>query len=109
IYGMENTLEVSVEMMINHAKAVMKAATKALIVVDLPYGSYEKSQEQALDTAKRVMQESGCDAVKLECTMQTAPIVAFLVANNIPVMGHVGLLPQRVASRNGYKYQGREQ
>lgn len=109
IYGMENTLGVTVQMMIDHGKAVTKAANKALVVVDIPFGSFEKSKEQALETAQRIMLETNCDAVKLETTNQTIKTVEFLVENKIPVMGHVGLLPQKFKEMGGYKYQGRDE
>lgn len=108
IYGMENTRNVSVEMMINHGCAVTGAAKNALIVVDIPFGSYEESSQQALTTAKEIMEKTGCDAVKIETTKNLIPTVEFLVQNNIPVMGHVGLLPQKVKEKSGYKYQGRD-
>ncbi|MES2677178.1 MAG: 3-methyl-2-oxobutanoate hydroxymethyltransferase [Pseudomonadota bacterium] len=109
IYGMENTLGVSVEMMINHGKAVVKAASRALIVVDIPYGSFEKSPTQALETAQKIINETGCDAVKIETSKETITTVKFLVDQGIPVMGHIGLLPQKVIEMGGYKYQGRDE
>ncbi len=109
IYGMENTLGVTVQMMIDHGKAVTRAASKALIVVDIPFGSFEKSKEQALETAQKIMKETNCDAVKLETTRATIETVMFLVEHNIPVMVHVGLLPQKVIEMGGYKYQGKDE
>ncbi len=109
IYGMKNTQEVTVEMMIEHGKAVTRAAKKALIVVDIPYGSFEESPKQALQTAQRIMQASNCDAVKIETTANQIKTVEFLVQNQIPVMGHIGLLPQRVSTIDGYKYQGKDE
>lgn len=109
VYGMENTLDVSVEMMINHGRAVMRAAKNALVVVDIPFGSFEKSPKQALDTAKKIMDETGCDAVKIETSKEMIKTVEFLVEHNIPVMGHIGLLPQKVKEMGGYKYQGRDE
>lgn len=107
IYGMENTLSVTVDMVINHAKCVVKATKKSFILVDLPYGSYETSKEQALETAKRIIAETGCDAVKLETPAALAKTVEFLVSKNIPVVGHVGLMPQHINEIGSYKYQGR--
>jgi 3-methyl-2-oxobutanoate hydroxymethyltransferase len=106
IYGLEDTVDVTLDMMINHGKAVKKAAKKSLIVVDLPCGTYESSKEQALESAQKLIAETNCDAVKLETTKELAPTVKFLVENNINVMGHVGLLPQHVRKVGGYKYQG---
>ncbi len=109
VYGMENTLGVSVQMMIEHGKAVVKAAKKALIVIDIPFGSFEQSPSQALQTAQKIMSETSCDAVKIEISKETIPTVEFLVKNQIPVMGHIGLLPQKVKEIGGYKYQGKDQ
>lgn len=109
IYGMENTLGVTVQMMIEHGKAVMRAASKALVVVDVPFGSFEKSKEQALETAQKIINETGCDAVKIETSANTIPTIKFLVENKIPVMGHIGLLPQKVIEMGGYKYQGKDE
>jgi 3-methyl-2-oxobutanoate hydroxymethyltransferase len=108
IYGMKNTQNVSVQMMIDHGKAVVLGAKKALIVIDIPCGSFEKSKEQALKTAQKIINETNCDAVKIECLPQTIETIEFLVQNKIPVMGHVGLLPQMVKDLQGYKYQGKD-
>ncbi|MFT6106040.1 MAG: 3-methyl-2-oxobutanoate hydroxymethyltransferase [Rickettsiales bacterium] len=109
IYGMKNTQGVSVQMMIDHGKAVVRGASKALIVIDIPFGSFEKSKEQALATAQKIIDETNCDAVKIECLPETIETIEFLVQNKIPVMGHVGLLPQKVKDLQGYKYQGRDE
>lgn len=109
IYGFEDTIDVSLAMMINHGKAVVKATKKSFIVVDLPCGTYEKSKEQALESALKVINETGCDAIKIETSRQLVETVKFLVDNKINVMGHVGLLPQHVRQIGGYKYQGRNQ
>jgi 3-methyl-2-oxobutanoate hydroxymethyltransferase len=109
VYGMENTLGVTIEMMINHGKAVTKAAKNALIVVDMPFGSFESSHKKALATAKKIIKETGCDAVKIETSKEIIKTVEFLVENKIPVMGHIGLLPQKVKEISGYKYQGRDE
>ena len=108
IYGHENTLSVTTEMMINHGKAVTRATKKAFTVVDLPFGSYEKSPEEALKNAQKILKETGCDAVKLESGPEMISTVKFLTENKIPVMGHVGLMPQHVKKYGGYKYQGRD-
>ncbi|MFT6077118.1 MAG: 3-methyl-2-oxobutanoate hydroxymethyltransferase [Myxococcota bacterium] len=109
IYGMKNTQDVSVQMMIDHGKAVVRGAKKALIIVDIPCGSFEESKEQALETAQKIINQTNCDAVKIETLPQTMETIEFLVQNNIPVMGHVGLLPQTVKDLQGYKYQGRDE
>ncbi len=109
IYGAKNTLSVSLETMVNHGRAVVKGSKQALIVVDMPFGSYENSKEQALENAMKILQETNCDAVKLETASNMADTVSFLVENNINVMGHVGLMPQHVNEYGGYKYQGRDE
>ncbi len=109
IYGLPNTLEVTLEMMINHGKAVVKAAKKSLVIVDLPFGTYEKSHEQALESAQKVISETGCDAIKIETSRDLVATVKFLVENKINVVGHVGLLPQQVEDLGGYRYQGRDE
>ena len=109
IYGFSDTVDVTLEMMINHGKAVMKAAKKSFVVVDLPFGTYEKSQEQALQSAQKVIAETGCHAIKIETSRELVSTVKFLVENKINVMAHVGLLPQSVRKIGGYKYQGRSE
>jgi len=109
IYGMSDTVDVTLEMMINHGKAVTKARKKSFVVVDLPHGTYEKSKEQALESAKRVIDETGCDAIKIEVSRDLISTVKFLTENKINVMGHVGLLPQHVREIGGYRYQGRDE
>jgi 3-methyl-2-oxobutanoate hydroxymethyltransferase len=109
IYGLADTVEVSLEMMINHAKAVMRAAKKSLVVVDLPFGTYENSKEQALESAKKVIESTGCHAIKIETSRDLVATTKFLVDHKIKVMAHVGLLPQSVRKIGGYKYRGREQ
>lgn len=106
IYGFADTVDVTLEMMINHGKAVTKAAKKSFIVVDLPFGTYEKSPQQALESAQKVTDETGCDAIKIETSRDLVETVKFLTENKINVMAHVGLLPQRVREIGGYKYQG---
>ena len=109
VYGFENTLPVTVEMMIAHGAAVMRASSQALVVVDLPFGSYQESPEQAFRAAARIMAESGCAAVKLEGGAEMAATVRFLSERGVPVMGHVGLMPQAVNAAGGFKVQGRSQ
>ncbi len=107
VYGFDSTLPVTVEMMIAHGGAVMRGSARALIVVDLPFGSYQESPEQAFGNAARVMAETGCAAVKLEGGEEMAETVRFLTRRGIPVMGHVGLMPQSVNAAGGFKIQGR--
>jgi 3-methyl-2-oxobutanoate hydroxymethyltransferase len=107
VYGMENTLPVTLDLMIWHGRAVAQSSSKALVVIDMPFGSYQASPEQAFLSASRMMQETGAQAVKLEGGGEMAETIYFLVERGIPVMGHVGLMPQRVNALGGYKYQGR--
>ncbi len=107
LYGFPNTLSVTLDMMIAHGAAVARSARHAVVVVDMPVGTYEESPEQALRNASRVMNETGCAAVKLEGGRDMAPVIGKLTQNGIPVMGHVGLLPQSVEKMGGYKIQGR--
>lgn len=107
LYGMENTLGVSLDMMINHTKAVMRGAKRAFVVADMPYGSYEADPQAALLNARRLMDETGCGAVKLEGDGAMAPTVALLVENGIPVVAHIGLRPQMVVQEGGYKIKGK--
>lgn len=108
VYGMAGTQGVTVDMMINHGSAVVRATTQSCVVVDLPFGSYESSPQAAFRTASRVMEETGCAAVKFEGGVAMAETVRFLVDHGIPVMGHVGLLPQSVQATGGYRVHGRD-
>src|SRR5512133_2761401 len=105
VYGFDSTLPVTVEMMIAHGAAVMRASSQAMIVVDLPFGSYQESREQAFRTASRIMAETGCAAVKLEGGVEMADTVRFLAERGVPVMGHVGLMPQSVNTAGGFRVQ----
>ncbi len=107
VHGLPSTVGVTMEMMILHGQAVARGSTQACIVVDMPFGSYEESREQAFRNAARLIAETGCQAVKLEGGRHMADTVAFLVQRGIPVMGHVGLTPQSVNTLGGYKVQGR--
>lgn len=107
VYGLDSTVPVTLEMMIAHGQAVMRASRRALVVVDMPFGSYEESREQALRNAARVLKETGCGAVKLEGGVRMAETVRFLVERGVPMMGHVGLTPQAVNVLGGFKAQGR--
>ena len=107
IYGFDSTLPVTLDMMIRHGQAVMRGSQRAMVVIDLPFGSYEASPQQAFETAARVMAETGAGAVKLEGGVAMAPTIEFLAARGIPVMAHVGLTPQAVNAFGGYTVQGR--
>jgi 3-methyl-2-oxobutanoate hydroxymethyltransferase len=107
VHGFENTVPVTLDMMILHGQAVVRSTQAACVVVDMPFGSYEESPEVAYRNASRVMQETGCTAVKLEGGAHMAPTIAFLVKRGIPVMAHIGLTPQAVHAMGGYKTSGR--
>ncbi len=107
-YGQASTLPVTLDIMIAHGRSVVAACRKALVVVDLPFGSYQASPAQAFDSAARVLKETGAAAVKLEGGQVMAETVEFLTARGIPVLGHIGLQPQSVNSIGGYRYQGRD-
>ena len=106
VYGFDSTLPVTLDMMIAHGAAVVRATEHALITVDLPFGSYQASPEQAFHAAARVLAETGCAAVKLEGGEEMAETVHFLTRRGIPVMGHVGLTPQAVNALGGYRSRG---
>lgn len=106
LYGMASTLPVTLEMMIAHGAAVMRGASHACVIVDLPFGSYQESPEQAFRSAARLVAETGCAGVKLEGGTEMAETVRFLVRRGIPVCGHVGLMPQAV-NVAGFRAQGR--
>ncbi|WP_296745650.1 3-methyl-2-oxobutanoate hydroxymethyltransferase [Mesorhizobium sp.] len=107
LHGHATTLGASLEMMIAHGQAVMRGSAKACVVVDMPAGSYETSAGQAVASARRIVEETGCQAVKLEGGVDMAAQIAAIVADGIPVMGHIGLLPQSVEKEGGYKIKGR--
>lgn len=107
LHGLPSTLGVTMEMMILHGQAVRRGLDRALMVIDLPFGSYEEGPEQAFRSAARLMAETGAAAVKLEGGRAMAGTVEFLTRRGIPVMAHVGLTPQAVHSLGGYKVQGR--
>ncbi len=109
IYGMDSTLPVTLDMMIAHGKAVTHASSKALVVIDLPFGSYQASPAQAFESSARVMAETGAAAVKLEGGTEMAETISFLTHRGVPVVGHVGLKPQSVHTLGGYRYQGRSE
>jgi len=107
MHGMESTLGVTLDMMILHGKAVMRGSKHALVVVDLPFGSYEESPQVAFRSAARVIQETGCTAVKMEGGARIAETIRYLTLRGIPVMGHIGLTPQMIQIFGGFKTQGR--
>src|SRR6201995_759660 len=109
MHGLETTVPVTLEMMILQGHAVMRGSSRALVVVDLPFGSYEASKEQAFMSAARVLKETGCGAVKLEGGRRLAETVRFLAERGVPVMGHVGLTPQAINTIGSFKAQGRDE
>lgn len=109
LHGLPTTLGVTLEMMIMHGQAVTRAARNALVVVDMPFGSYEESPQQAFRNAARILSETGAGAVKLEGGIHMSDTIRFLTARGIPVMAHVGLTPQAFNMLGGYRVQGRDQ
>ncbi len=107
IYGLPSTVPVTLEMMANHGAAVVRGSYHSVVVIDMPFGSYEASPEQAFESAAFLMKQTGAAAVKLEGGAAMAPTVAFLNQRGIPVMGHVGLTPQAVNVLGGYGARGR--
>ena len=108
IYGLDSTLGVTLDMMIAHGGAVMRGSEHACVIVDMPFASYQESPEQAYRNVARVMSETDCAGVKLEGGTEMAPTVEFLTRRSIPVMGHVGLMPQSFNAYGGFRIQGRE-
>jgi 3-methyl-2-oxobutanoate hydroxymethyltransferase len=108
VYGFDSTLPIGLDPMIAHGAAVVRSTRHAHIVVDLPFGSYQESPEQAFRSAARVMAETGCGSVKLEGGEAMAATVAFLTWRGVPVMGHVGLTPQAVNALGGYRSRGHD-
>jgi 3-methyl-2-oxobutanoate hydroxymethyltransferase len=109
IYGLPSTVPVTLEMMCAHGAAVVRGSWHALVGVDMPFGSYEGSPEQAFASASRILKETGCAAVKLEGGEAMAPTIRFLTERGIPVIGHVGLTPQAVNMLGGYGARGRSE
>ena len=109
MHGLETTIPVTLEMMILQGRAVMRGSQRALVVVDMPFGSYEASKEQAFASASRVLKETGCGAIKIEGGRRMAETVSFLVERGVPVMGHVGLTPQAINTLGSFKAQGRDE
>jgi 3-methyl-2-oxobutanoate hydroxymethyltransferase len=108
LHGLPSTLGVTMEMMILHGRAVVRGCQKAMVVIDMPFGSYEESPEQAYRNAARLMSETGAPAVKLEGGLHMAETIAFLTKRGVPVMAHIGLTPQSVNTLGGYKVVGRD-
>jgi 3-methyl-2-oxobutanoate hydroxymethyltransferase len=108
MHGMESTLPVTVEMMILQGQAVMRGSRRALVVVDMPFGSYEEGKETAFRSAARILKETGCGAIKLEGGVRMAETIRFLVERGVPVMGHVGLTPQSILALGSFRAQGRD-
>jgi 3-methyl-2-oxobutanoate hydroxymethyltransferase len=109
MHGLESTVPVTLDMMILQGNAVMRGAKRALVVIDLPFGSYEVSKEQAFASAARVLKETGCGAIKLEGGRRMAETIAFLVERGVPVMGHIGLTPQAINTLGSFRAQGRDE
>ncbi len=107
LYGLPSTQQVTMELMIPHARAVVNHSQKSTVLVDMPFGSYQESREQAFRNAARMMQETGCHAVKLEGGREMADTIQYLSERGIPVMAHIGLKPQYLHVHGGYRYQGR--
>jgi 3-methyl-2-oxobutanoate hydroxymethyltransferase len=107
MHGFETTLPVPLDLMIMHARAVMRGAKRALVVVDMPFGSYEETPSHAFHNAARVIKETQCGAVKIEGGVRMAETIRFLADRGIPVMAHIGLTPQYINMFGGFKTQGR--
>lgn len=107
LYGMDSTLPVTLEMMARHGKAVVGASENAMVVIDMPFGSYQKSREQAFESAAYLMRETGAQAVKLEGGEVMAPTIEFLAKRGIPVMAHIGMQPQSFNAYGGFAKQGK--
>ncbi len=109
VHGLPNTIPVTLEMMSLHGAAVMRGAKRALVVVDMPFSSYERSPEQAFDNGARLLRETGAQAVKIESGRYAADTIRFMVERGLPVMGHVGLRPQAALVEGGFKAKGRDE
>lgn len=107
IHGLPSTIGVTMEMMLLHGRAVVRGLSRAMAVIDMPFGSYEESPQQAFRNAARLMAETGAPAVKLEGGRHMAETIAFLTARGVPVMAHIGLTPQSVNTLGGYRVVGR--
>ncbi len=109
MHGYDTTVPVPLDLMIMHGAAVVRGSSRALVVVDMPFGSYEESPQIAFRNAARILKETGCGAIKLEGGAHMAPTISYLTKRGIPVMAHIGLTPQSVNVMGGFKTQGREE
>jgi 3-methyl-2-oxobutanoate hydroxymethyltransferase len=109
MHGLETTVPVTLDMMILQGRAVMRGSKRALVVVDLPFGSYEESREQAFRTSARVLKETHCGAIKLEGGARMAESIRFLAERGVPVMAHIGMTPQSINTLGSFKAQGRDE
>ncbi len=109
LYGMDSTVPVSLDLMVNHGRAVVQVTKRALVVVDMPFGSYQESSAQAFKNAARILKETGAAAVKIEGGSEMADTVSFLTERGVPVLGHIGLQPQSVHATGGYRVMGRNE
>lgn len=109
MHGLPSTVPVTLDMMIMQGLAVMRGSSRALVTVDMPFGSYEESPQQAFRSASRVIKETGCGAVKLEGGVLMAETVAFLTRRGIPVIGHIGMTPQSINTFGSFRARGRDE
>lgn len=109
LYGFDSTLPVSLDIMIAHTGAVMRGSSKACVIIDMPFGTYQESPAAAFRNCARAMQETGCTGIKLEGGAEMAETIRFLTRRGIPVMGHVGLMPQSLNTSGGYRVRGKTQ
>ena len=108
VYGDQSTVGIDLDTMIRHGHAVARVCEHACVVVDMPFGFYQQSEQQAFESASRILRETGCDAVKMEGGLEMADSIKFLTERGIPVMGHIGLTPQSVNTLGGFKVQGKQ-
>jgi 3-methyl-2-oxobutanoate hydroxymethyltransferase len=109
MHGLETTVPVTLDMMILQGRAVMRGSQRALVVVDMPFGCYEASKEEAFHSCVRVLKETGCGAVKLEGGVRMAETIRFLVERGVPVMAHIGMTPQAINTLGSFRARGREE
>jgi 3-methyl-2-oxobutanoate hydroxymethyltransferase len=109
MHGLETTIPVTLDMMVLQGRAVMRGSQRALVVVDMPFGSYEASKEQAFMSAARVLKETHCGAIKLEGGRRIAETIAFLVERGVPVMAHIGMTPQSINVLGSFRARGRDE
>lgn len=107
LYGLDSTMAVTLDTLILHGAAVVRGSERACIIVDMPFGTYQESREAAFRNASRVMAQTGCSAVKLEGGIEMAETIRFLTERGVPVMGHIGLMPQSVQTAGGYGARGK--